>query len=246
MRSFLMVALAGILAAGGGAALDRTLTAASDPWPPFVDPDHPRQGLSMEILRAALAPDGWTVKLEIMPWARAELAVQDGLFDLIPNTWMTEARKGVYSFSEPYWTNEMRFVKRRGDPFVFTGLPSLAGKVVGVINGYAYGNAFGVSPLFRREPANDALSNLRKLAAGRLDLTLDDSLVLRMLVDRYDPALEAKLDFQAGVLSSNPLYVVVGRNNPRGAAVLASFNKGLAKIRADGTLARILAGYGVR
>lgn len=46
---------------------DKTLTAASDPWPPFVDPQHPKEGLSLEIIRAAFQTQGYTIKMEYVP-----------------------------------------------------------------------------------------------------------------------------------------------------------------------------------
>ena len=54
------------------------ITAAMDPWPPFIDPQHPKEGLGLEVIRAAYKTQGYTVRMEYVPWARAEAGVVDG------------------------------------------------------------------------------------------------------------------------------------------------------------------------
>lgn len=141
----------------------KTIVAVSDPFPPFVDPNNPTGGLTIEVIRAAYKTQGYDVVVEFVPWARAEAGVESGIYDILPNMWFSESRSKKFLFSNAYVNNTIRFVKRKDDPFVFTGLESLKGKVIGVTRGYAYSDAFKNSKLFQREDANNLLINLKKL-----------------------------------------------------------------------------------
>jgi polar amino acid transport system substrate-binding protein len=224
----------------------KVLVAAADPYPPFLDNDNPKQGISMELIRAAFATQGYTVKWENVPWARAEAGVKDGIYDFLPDTWMTEARKAYLAYSDPYAVNEVVFIKKKGDSFEFNGLDSLKGKTVGIVKDYGYGDVFMKSALFTREEAVDIITNIRKLTLGRVDLTLEDGIVARATIMKLDPGLLSQIEFTKGSLSSNNLYIAPGLKNPRYQEIIAAFNKGLKAIKADGSYQKILAGYGFK
>lgn len=107
-------------------AQEQTLIAAADPYPPYVDPNAPGQGLAMEIVRAAFKTQGYTVKLEIMPWTRAEKGVSEGRYDMLVDVWRNDARVKELFFSTPYAVSKIKFIKRKDNPFEYTGLESLA------------------------------------------------------------------------------------------------------------------------
>lgn len=226
----------------------KVIVAAADPWPPFIDPEHPKGGLSLEIVRASFATQGYEVKMEIVPWARAEDGVKSGSYDILPNTWLTEKRKSYLLYSEPYAANEVKFVKKAADPFEFNGMASLSGKTVGTVRGYGYGDEFLNATSFKREEAANIMANVKKLVHSdrRIDLTLEDEIVARATIKKEDPGLLSQVAFTKNALSKNSLYVTTGLANPRHKEIIDAFNKGLAAIKASGEYAAILKGYGVQ
>ncbi len=236
----LLCALLGSLALGCAAD---TFTAAADAYPPYVDPKNPTGGLAMEIIQAAYKTQGHQVTLVYMPWARAEASVAAGTYDLLPDVWHTDARAHIFLFSKPYASSSIRFIKRRADGFEYTGLNSLRGKKVGVVRGYGYGAAFAESAGFVREPATDLMDNLHKLLYQRIDLTLEDEIVARATIAAEDPSTLAQLEFVGPPLSSNPLHISASLRNPRHREIVKAFNRGLAVIRANGTLKEIFKKY---
>lgn len=226
-------------------ALADTITVAGDPYPPFGDPKNPTGGLTIEIVRAAYKTQGHEITMEFVPWARAEAGVKNGTYDIVPYTWRTEARAKVLLFSTPYAVGNVRFMKRKGDPFDFTGLDSLTGKLVGTVRGYGYGDAFMNATHFTREPSNDLMTNVKKLLRKRVDLTLEDETVARALLSTEDPKALEQIEFVKTPLSVNPLYVTAGLQNPKAQEIISAFNKGLEVIRANGTLDRIMKRYGM-
>jgi polar amino acid transport system substrate-binding protein len=216
-----------------------TITAAGDPYPPFGDPKNPDGGLGLEIIRAAYKTQGHEVTMEYVPWARAEAGVKNGTYDILPFTWRTDARLKVLLYSMPYAVGNVRFIKRKGDPFEFHGLASLGGKRIGVVLGYGYGDAFTASSAFERDNGKDLMTNIKKLLRDRLDLTLEDEIVARSIIGTEDPAALNAIEFVKIPLSVNPLYVTAGLQNPKAKEIIGAFNQGLEIIKANGTLDRI-------
>jgi polar amino acid transport system substrate-binding protein len=232
----------GLLATVGRAD---TFTAAGDPYPPYGDPKNPNGGLGLEIMRAAFKTQGHEMSMEYVPWARAESGVKNGTYDILPFTWRTDARAKVLLFSASYAVGNVRFIKRKGDPFEFHGLESLNGKLVGTIRGYGYSDAFGASTAFQRESGNDLMTNIKKLLRQRIDLTLEDEIVARSIISANDPEALKHIEFVKTPLSVNPLYITAGMQNPKAQEIISSFNKGLEVIKANGTYDKISKEYGM-
>lgn len=220
-----------------------TITAAQDPWAPFVQ-DQGDPGLSVELVRAALEHEGYELEMTIMPWARAIKQVSDGDIDVLVATWYTEERTAYLRYSEPYIQNQLKFIKRAGDNFEFNGLDSLTGKTVGIVRDYGYGDDFSNAPNFSRPETTNIASNLLKLKAGRIDLTLEDEIVAlsTMKNEGIDPS---EFEFTSNALSVNNLHVSSGKANPRSEEIIAAFNRGLSAIRENGTMAELLKKYGI-
>ena len=237
--------LAACLMALAVASNAMTITAAGDPYPPYGDPKIPDGGLGMEIIRAAYKTQGHEVTMEYVPWARAEAGVKNGSYDIVPFTWRTEARAKVLLFSSAFAVGNVRFIKRKGDPFEFNGLESLNGKRIGTVLGYGYGDAFMQSTDFVRENGKDLTTNIKKLLRNRIDLTLEDEIVARAAIGAEDPKLLEQIEFVKAPLSVNPLYVTAGLQNPKAQEIIGAFNKGLEVIKANGTYDKIFKKYGV-
>jgi polar amino acid transport system substrate-binding protein len=238
--------LAGLLLAASPAfAAPKVIVAAADPWPPFVDPASPTEGLTLEIVREALKTQDYEVKLTIVPWARAEAGVKDGTYDILVGVWHTDARTKDFLYGTAYAVNSVKFMKLKGDPFEFKGLESLKGKRVGTIRGYGYGEAFTKSSDFVREDVADLATNAKKLVAKRIDLTLEDEIVAKAILSKEDPASLAQIEFTKEALSNNPLHVAAGLKNPRHKEIIDAYNKGFEIIKGNGTLDKVLKKYGM-
>ncbi|WBA19279.1 substrate-binding periplasmic protein [Salinivibrio kushneri] len=242
MQKLVIVSLAILLLVPSTMA--RTLTAAQDPWPPFVTTDPDRPGIAIELVKAAMATQGYEVDFKNMPWARALDAVRNGSIDLLPATWHTDARTQHLRYSNPYMSNQLAFIKRVDDNFQFSDLNDLEGKVVGVVRGYGYGDAFLNATHFDKPAANNLATNLKKLLASRIALTLEDKIVAQSVMQ--EEGIDShQFAFTDQALSTNPLYVTSGKANPDSQMFINAYNKGLETIKANGTFEKILKKYGV-
>jgi polar amino acid transport system substrate-binding protein len=241
MKTWLL--MIGLLLALGTSAFARTIVAAGDPWPPFVDPKNPTDGLSLEIIRAAYKTQDYDVKMVYVPWARAEAGVKEGTYDILAATWHTPERSKFLRFSTPYAVNAIKFIKFKGDPFEYKGLDSLRGKRVGTVRGYGYSDPFLKDAGFVREEVTDLMQNIKKVVDKRVDLTLDDEIVVRFILGQDNIKLLDMIEFSKESLSSNPLHVTSGLKNPRHKEIIDAFNAGYEIIKSNGTLAVILKKY---
>ncbi len=224
----------------------KIVNSASDPWPPFVDPDHPKLGIAIEIVSEAYKTQGYELKHKIIPWVRAEDGVKNGTIDILPNTWKTDKRLKYLKYSTLYAFNEVKFIKRKGDPFEYNGIDSLAGKKVGIMLGYGYGEEFMNATSFKREALSDFMLTIKKLVKKRIDLAIEDQIVGSNKIMKKDPELLKQIEFTKNFLSSNGLHVTSGLKNPRHEELINAFDKGLEELKASGALDKIFQSYGLK
>ena len=221
-----------------------TIIAAGDPWPPFLDPESPSEGIVLEITRAAYKTQGYEVEMNFVPWARAINGVKEADYDVLLGTWYTKEREDFLLYSDAYLENEIKFIKRKEDPFEFTGMDSLTGKNVGIVRGYGYGDNFLHATNFRRPEGKNLLISIKKLVNDRIDLTLEDEIVARAMLQKKAPHLLQKIEFTKNSLSTNSLHVTSGLKNSKHKEYIEAFNKGFKEIKNSGTFEKILKKYG--
>lgn len=242
MKNLILIVVSTLFSFALNAAV---ITAAQDPWAPFVQKEKANPGVSVEIITEAFKSQGHSVDFKIMPWTRALNEVKGGRVDVLVATWFTNERTSFLKYSDPYLENSLKFIMRKGEGFEYNGLDSLSGKTVGIIRNYGYGDEFLAANNFKKPEANDLVANAKKLMAKRIDLTLEDELVAKSTLSGAGMNL-ADFEFTNNALSVNPLHVTSGLANPNHAEYIDAFNKGLAEIKANGTFDKILAKYGIK
>jgi polar amino acid transport system substrate-binding protein len=114
--------------------------------------------------------------------------------------------------------------------------------IVGTVIGYEYPASFEQLKEQKKllvEPSPSEDVNLRKLAAGRIDLALlnyNEMKSPEWLMKRAGVTGQVKTGFEAGLMNS---YIAFSTKHPEGAWAREQFNKGFSIIRTNGTLHRI-------
>lgn len=235
-----VLAFAGAVGSAGIVQAADLKVAALKGWPPFSGKDLPNKGFSNDLTKTALERLGHSVKVEVMPWARALEMTKRGTFDILPSVWYSKERANTLIYTDPIAKNKIVFIKEKGDPFTYESLGSLEGKTVGIVQGYDYGEKFLNADSFERDSANDIVTNVRKMLAGRVDLTLGDELVSRYAINEKLPGKADQVAFTDGALSSKDLHVTVSRKSGDAESLVENFNAEVEKMRSDGTYDEIL------
>jgi polar amino acid transport system substrate-binding protein len=226
-------------AAPEGAATIVRLTSLD--WPPFSGADLPNRGLSTAIVERTLVRAGFSLVVEFLPWQRA---VATGLkapdvAGYFPE-YRTAASEEQCLLSAPIGSSPLGFAERIAAPVDWRGLPDLAGRRIGTVRGYVNTDAFDRAAADGKllvEPAVDDATNLRKLAAGRLDLAVIDANVMAHLLSTMPDLrpLRAQLRFNGRLLEDKSLHVCF-RPGEKGEELRRQFDRALAQDRPESVL----------
>ncbi|WPP00266.1 transporter substrate-binding domain-containing protein [Pseudomonas sp. HR96] len=237
--------LLGILL-GASHATAENLRLVADAWPPFTDAGMANGGLATQIVTTALQRAGYGVDFEQVPWARALLGVGEGRYDILVNAWYSDERTRIGQFSAGYLVNRIVFIKRRDTDVAFNGdYTSLHPYPIAVVRGYAYSQGFDSDEQMQKVPVHNFPMAVRMLAAGRVQLTLDDELVARYYLSRESPKVRNSVEFLPRSLTENQLRILVSLKNPDHDRIVAGFDRQITAMKADGTYARLLKEFGM-
>ncbi|CAH9065583.1 hypothetical protein PSECIP111951_03394 [Pseudoalteromonas holothuriae] len=216
-----------------------TVIGGHNPWPPYIESDG--SGLVNDILFAAFSSQGVALEIQIAPFSRMMLLLENRKVDFVAALWWTEEREKTILFSQPYLHNELFVVSRQNQLVDFRGTKSLRYKSVATIRGYAYRNL-----LVNIEQLNviDVLSLhacLELVHKGRADFAIADILAFKHEL-KHDSMLQ-NLMTHSPALSSWPLHIGVSREHPDAEKIIQLFNLGLATIKKNGSYQQIIAQY---
>jgi polar amino acid transport system substrate-binding protein len=156
---------------------------------------------------------------------------------------VTPARKEVIDFSEPFYSYGEGLLVPKGDSKTYTKQDDLKGEVVGAQVGTAFVDALKKSGLFSEVKAYDTIPDiLRDVNAGRLKAGFADYPILAYNL-KQGGFTEARI-----VESYKPTTVgSVGIGVRKGeTALLGKINASLAKLKANGTIEKILDKWGLK
>ncbi|CAA7627121.1 ABC transporter substrate-binding protein [Magnetospirillum sp. UT-4] len=231
------------------ARAETTLVLAADPWCPHTcEPDSPQPGYMIELARKAFALRGVRVVYKSMPWSRAMADVRAGRIDGAVGALAGEA-DGLILHRHALGKQVNAFATRPDESWSFAGLDSLRGRVVGITQDYSYspeidswlaGGHTQVQPL----AGENALGrNLRKLAARRVDVVVEDEAVLRHTQRHSNGGVQVRI---AGRMAGGDLFVAfTPKPERRGADYAEMLDQGLKDLRTSGEFQRVLAEYGL-
>ncbi|MCP4179693.1 MAG: transporter substrate-binding domain-containing protein [bacterium] len=162
----------------------------SDIWAPYtMDPVSGKDGYLIDLARAAFKLKGHQVIYKMRPYTRAIYETENGQSDGVVGIYRKDALK--YGFIVP--ENELgisinTFFIRKNDSWRYDNnlkSESLKGKIIGVIKNYVFAeiedylqanqNTLSVQYVFGEAPLK---TNLERLLSKRIDITLDDKVVV--------------------------------------------------------------------
>ncbi|WP_233282052.1 substrate-binding periplasmic protein [Pseudomonas mangiferae] len=222
-----------------------TLRLVNDLWPPFTDTSLPHGGLATDLVSHALQRAGYTTEAIQVPWARVLRGLQAGDYDVVIAAWKDSERARYGLFSAPYMTNRIRFYQRRNGGIAFDQLADLRTYSIAVVRGYAYREDFDRDDSLLKVPVVDFAMGARMLAAGRLELALEDEQVARYHLGRELRGIGDQLEPLPKPLSENGLHILVRNSHPQARRIVERFDQALQDMRADGSYAAIFKAHGL-
>jgi len=226
----------------GAAFADKIRIGTEGAYPPFnvLDENSKPQGFDIDIANALCAKMQVECEYVIVDWDGIIPALLAKKFDmLVASMSITDERRQVVDFTEPYYTNKLQFVAPKGVDFK-TDNASLKGKIIGVqratIAGiYLEDNLDKVVEIKRYDTQENAYLDL---AAGRLDGILADIFVQWEWLNNSE--LGAKFEFKGKpIFEEDKVGIAVRKGDP----LKLKLDEALRQIIADGTYQKINEKY---
>ncbi|SHK14237.1 amino acid ABC transporter substrate-binding protein, PAAT family [Marinobacter antarcticus] len=96
-----------------------------------------KEGFMTDVVREAFEQAGYTLVIDMLPYARAVDSVQTGKYDGIIVVGRDYAPNLVYP-DEPTVVQRVAFLVNSGTSWKYTGVESLSGVIVGIVKGFHY------------------------------------------------------------------------------------------------------------
>ncbi|WP_431712185.1 amino acid ABC transporter substrate-binding protein/permease [Glutamicibacter uratoxydans] len=196
-------------------------------------------GIDMDLLRAIAEKQGFEVEIRSLGFNAALQALTSNQVDgVIAGMSITDERKEVYDFSEPYFESGVQMAIDRNNEEI-TGYEDLAGETVVAktgSEGESYAKSIAEEYGFSVQSLDQSATMYESVKAGTAVAVIDDYPVLAYGIAQGN-GLKTVTDKVPG--GSYGFAVNKGQNT----ALLAAFNDGLAELQASGEYQQILDKY---
>jgi len=217
-----------------------------DSYPPvsFIQ-DGQLRGISYDMVVEVFERLGYTVKIELFPWARCQAMVSDGIADGFFGAYKTEERLREYAYGDEYLIVESNvfFVPRESGLTYDGRVENLKEYTIGTYLGHATLEPYlEDGTLTHVDFSGNVEESLHKLASGNrnIDLLLNNDYVFWYTAEQMGMAD----DFKALPLpfSQHPTYFAFTRQRDM-SQLIAQTDAQLHLMRQDGTYEEIVARY---
>src|SRR6516225_10906165 len=202
------------------------------------------QGIMVDLITEVGKDAGLNVQIEPMQFSALIASLTSNKIDIISAAmFITAPRKEVVDFSDPIYTYGEGLVVPKGDTKAYASQEDLKGEVVGAQVGTAFVDALKKSGLFSEVKAYDTIPDiLRDVNTGRLKAGFADYPILAYNLKQGGfPEARIVESYKPTVIGSVGIGVRKGD-----AELLGKINTSLAKLKANGTVEKILAKWGLK
>lgn len=219
------------------------LTIALESWPPYMDRNHPNLGVASEIVTTALDRAEYKFDTTFGNWSEILEGAKIGVYDVLVAGWYSKEREKYFEYSDPYLFNEIKFIKLKNKPYKFDSIDDLSGKLIGIVQDYAYSPEFDSSKIPIKVSNRHLIQNLLLLQQEKIDLTLDDEWVIRHQLVKYMPRMINQFEIIDKPLARRGLHLLVSLKNNNHKIIIDDFNKIIKEMKADNTFNKIINSY---
>ena len=201
------------------------------------------QGVMVDLVTEVGKDAGFQVQVEPMQFSTLIAALTSNKIDLISAAmYITPARREVIEFSEPVYSYGEGLIVPKSDTKEYKAFEDLKGETVGAQVGTVYVEPLKKTGLFADVKVYDTIPDImRDVNTGRLKAGFGDYPILAYNVQQGNfPDLRLVKSFKSTIVGSIGIGV-----RKTDADLLKKVNTSLAKLKANGTVDKILAKWGL-
>ncbi len=237
MKKIFLAVAATLLVNGAATAADKLRMGVEAAYPPFNNKDTSGQvvGFDVDIGKALCAKMEVECEIVTSDWDGIIPALQSQKFDfLVSSMSITPERSEVVDFTNPYYSNKLQFIAKKGDDFKTDG-DSLKGKVIGAqratLSGTWLEDKYGMDVDLKLYDTSE--NAFLDLSSGRLDAILADKYAS---YDWLKSDAGKNFEFKGDAVEQSDKIGIAVR---KGDALRDKLNAALQEIIADGTYKKI-------
>jgi len=218
---------------------DKIVRIATGEYPPFTSELQSQHNLINQIVVEAFAESGIKVEFHYFPWARTYKEAQTGKYDASSYWYVSPERAVHFYYSDSVITSPTYFFYLKSKPFEWATIADLKGKAIAVTRGYTYTAQFiqaGNEGLYGLDWANSDQQNIKKLAAGRVDLFPMELSAASLILAELPPHQAQSLTYHPTPLVETTGHLIFPKKRKSSLHLLEIFNKGLAILKSNGRL----------
>jgi len=214
-------------------------------WAPYYGKSLKNEGVIADLVKTSFKRSGHTAKIEWVPWKRAVYLVEQGLKDVALGAYYSDERARTFRLSDAFYNIEVGFVAlRKLGVTGYSSLTDLSPYKIGVNAGWANRQDFDEASYLRKEPAKSPKHNILKLLKGRVQIITLSFGIFKYELSQMKARRLDEFVFLTPPLATKDLHNLISRKIPDSEKIASDFNRGLAKIKSDGTYSKILAEHG--
>lgn len=202
-------------------------------------------GISPDIITEAFRRMGYKIKLQLVPWKRAQEMVKDGEVDGFFSPYKSTEREKLYQYpTEPLLIEKNVFMVRKDSNIIYDGdMSKLKHYGIGTLIGYATLDKYIESKLINTvDKSLNVEASLNKLISKerQVDLVVNTDYILWYTAKKMnitDSVKELPLP-----LAEVPSYLAFNKEKDY-TEVIAKFEAELKKMKTDGTYQQIIEKY---
>lgn len=218
-----------------------------DNWPPYAYVHkHQPQGLSIELVRAALKLENVDLELVQVTYTRCLTLTAEGKESSCFNTAKNDELTSKYVFPNEYLFRSRGLIVgnrhfEKEAPSSLHSIKDLEGKTVVLPSGYPFGKEFDDNKKIAKFFTVNDMTSLRLVASGRVKYAAIDEMVLYYYLDR-DPGLKEAITPILD-LTNEPIYVHFSKTHADTPFIKEKLDKGLIALKASPAYAALLQKY---
>jgi len=215
------------------------ITLANGEWAPYLSKDLKHSGYMSHIVSEAFAEEGIEVDYVFLPWKRGFEDAKEGKYQGSLIWGYNDDRAKDFLYSDTVAELGTSLFYNKSNPIEWNEPTDLKKYKMGGVIGYAYGiEELEKQGILKIERIGKDVGNYKKLAAGRLDIVLEDTEVGHESINKL--GMTEQLAVHPKTLKSRKYSVIISKNAPNAQALVDAFNRGLKKLKDDGRYQKYL------
>lgn len=225
---------------------EKSVVISTANWEPYEFEENGEiKGISVDIVTEAFKRMGYKVTKKALPFSRALEMFKAGEIDMIPDIKVTDERlkTGIFSKEAILTTHTSLFVKSDSNIKFSGNVLDLKSYKIGIVRDYTYGEEFDnavKNKVLKVEAVDDMLQNINKVLDNRLDICVENKLVLLAALKATNN--QNKLKELTPELNQTPVYAWFSKKKNT-EQMVEEFDKKLVEIKKDGTFEKIYNSY---